>query len=80
MYHLGTICVSPSVQSSTLLFKSRIWVFENYTIPYLIGTAEVENIKSQHVLEHCEFQLIDTKSLLVPVSGQTYDFKYYRLL
>ena len=54
------------------------WAFENYDIPYLIGTAAVDNIKSQKVLERCGYQFIDTKTLLVHVEGKYYDFKYYR--
>lgn len=54
------------------------WALENYDIPYLIGTASVENVKSQHVLERCGYQLVDTRSLLVHVTNERYDFKYYR--
>jgi RimJ/RimL family protein N-acetyltransferase len=54
------------------------WVFENYKIPYLIGTAEVSNIKSQKVLERCGYQFIENKTLLVHIEGNHYDFKYYR--
>lgn len=54
------------------------WVFENYTIPYLIGTAGVDNIKSQKVLERCGYRFIDERTLLVHVEGKRYDFNYYR--
>ncbi|MDF2686885.1 MAG: hypothetical protein K0S55_2068 [Clostridia bacterium] len=54
------------------------WVFENYKIPYLIGTTGVSNLKSQKVLERCGYQFIDDRTLLVHVEGKQYDFKYYR--
>lgn len=54
------------------------WTLENYDIPYLIGTVAVDNIKSQHVLERCGYQFVDTRSLLVHVTNERYDFKYYR--
>lgn len=54
------------------------WAVESYCLPYLIGTAGVDNIKSQRVLERCGYQLIDTRTLLVHAEGKLYDFKYYR--
>lgn len=54
------------------------WALENYNIPYLIGTVEIDNIKSQQVLERCGYQLLDTRSLLVHVENKQYDFLYYR--
>ncbi len=54
------------------------WAVESYRLPYLIGTAGVENIKSQKVLERCGYRLIDTRTLLVHAEGKQYDFKYYR--
>lgn len=54
------------------------WTFENYDIPYLIATAAVDNIKSQHVLERCGYRYVDTRSLLVHVINERYDFKYYK--
>lgn len=54
------------------------WALENYDIPYIIGTAGTDNVKSQHVLERCGYRLVDTRSLLVHVTGERYDFKYYR--
>lgn len=54
------------------------WALENYEIPYLIGTVAVENVKSQRVLERCGYQLIGIRSLLVHVTNERYDFKYYR--
>lgn len=54
------------------------WALDYFDIPYLIGTAGVDNIKSQHVLERCGYQLIDVRSLLVHVTNERYDFKYYR--
>ena len=54
------------------------WVFENYDIPYLIGTVSVDNEKSQHVLERCGYRFIDERSLLVHVTNERYVFRYYR--
>ena len=54
------------------------WVFENYNIPYIIGTVSTDNVKSQHVLERCGYQFVDIRSLLVHVTNERYDFKYYR--
>jgi RimJ/RimL family protein N-acetyltransferase len=54
------------------------WVMANYPIPYLIGTAAVENIPSQKVLENCGYQLIGVRTLLVHIANETHNFKYYR--
>lgn len=54
------------------------WALEHYDIPYLIGTVGVENVQSQHVLERCGYRWIDTRSLLVHVTNERYDFHYYR--
>jgi RimJ/RimL family protein N-acetyltransferase len=54
------------------------WVSENYKIPYLIGTVGIDNIKSQKVLERCNYQYIEDRTLLVHVEGKQYNFKYYR--
>ena len=54
------------------------WALENYEIPYLIGTVEVSNMKSQKVLERCSYQFIDERTLLVHAEGIQYRFKYYR--
>lgn len=54
------------------------WAFETFDIPYLIGTASVDNIKSQKVLERCGYQLVDTRTLLVHAKNESYEFKYYR--
>lgn len=54
------------------------WVFENYKIPYIIGTVATDNVKSQKVLERCGYQFIDERMLLVHVEGKKYPFKYYR--
>lgn len=54
------------------------WALENYHIEYLIGTAAIDNIKSQHVLERCGYQFVEVRSLLVHVTNERYDFKYYR--
>lgn len=54
------------------------WACENYPIPYIIGTAACDNIKSQRVLERCGYKYAEDKTLLVHVEGKSYDFKYYR--
>jgi RimJ/RimL family protein N-acetyltransferase len=54
------------------------WVMRDLDIPYLIGTADVDNIASQRVLEKCGFIYESTQELLVHVLGQTGKFKYYR--
>ena len=54
------------------------WALGYFDIHYLIGTAGVENVKSQRVLERCGYQFVDTRSLLVHVTNERYEFKYYR--
>lgn len=54
------------------------WALDNYKIPYLIGTVETNNIKSQKVLERCGYRFIDERTLLVHVEGKQYNFMYYR--
>lgn len=54
------------------------WALETFDIAYLIGTAATDNIKSQHVLERCGYQFVEVRSLLVHVTNERYDFKYYR--
>lgn len=54
------------------------WVFENYDIEYIIGTATVHNIASQKVLERCGYRFINEQTLLVHIEGKKYDFRYYR--
>lgn len=55
------------------------WALENYNIPYIIGTATVDNIPSQKVLENCSYQFIDDRKLLVHITNEEFAFKYYRL-
>jgi RimJ/RimL family protein N-acetyltransferase len=54
------------------------WVMRDFDIPYLIGTADVDNIPSQRVLEKCGFVCESQQELLVHILGQTGNFKYYR--
>ena len=54
------------------------WTLTNYDIPYLIGTVEENNAASQRVLEKCGDRYIDTRTLLVHITEQSYTFKYYR--
>jgi len=54
------------------------WAIKNYDIPYIIGTTEVENIKSQKVLEKCRYEYINEQTLLVHITNERCKFKYYR--
>lgn len=54
------------------------WALDNFDIPYIIGTADVDNIPSQKVLENCGYELIDERTLLVHITNKKYDFRYYR--
>lgn len=54
------------------------WVFQNYDIPYIIGTAGVNNIPSQRILEQCGYTFINEQTLLVHIVNKEYRFKYYR--
>lgn len=54
------------------------WVFENYDIPYLIGTVATDNPASQKVLERCGYQYVDTQTLKVHILRESYKFRYYR--
>ena len=55
-----------------------IWALENYNLDYLIGTAAVDNVKSQHVLERSGYRFVGVRSLLVHITNERCDFKYYR--
>lgn len=54
------------------------WIFANYDIPYLIGTAEESNTASQRVLEKCGYTCINTQTLKVHIMNESYSFRYYR--
>ena len=54
------------------------WAFEKFSIPFIVGTAATDNVKSQRVLERCGYEFIDERTLLVHVEGKKYAFKYYR--
>ncbi len=54
------------------------WTFQRFDVNYIIGTAEIENVASQKVLEKCGYTIEDTKNLLVHIEGNRYYFKYYR--
>jgi RimJ/RimL family protein N-acetyltransferase len=41
------------------------WAKSYFDIPYLVGTAEVDNTASRKVLEHCGFELEGIKNLEV---------------
>jgi len=55
------------------------WVFSELDVEYLIGTAGIDNVASQRVLEKCGFQFVETRELLVHTQGQRHEFKCYRL-
>lgn len=54
------------------------WIKDNYNIPFIIGTTDVDNVASQKILDYCGFELIDEKNLLVHIINEQHDFKYYR--
>lgn len=54
------------------------WALENYKIPYIIGTAEINNIPSQKVLENCGYKFVNEQTLLVHILNKKCVFKYYR--
>ena len=54
------------------------WALSNYDIPYLIGTASVDNIASQKVLENCGYRFIDERCLLIHITGEEHWYKYNR--
>lgn len=54
------------------------WALANYDIPYIIGTAAVDNTASQRVLERCGYRFVDERELLVHVLDKSYRFRYYR--
>ena len=54
------------------------WALAHLPISHLIGTAGVENVKSQHVLERCGYRFVEIRSLLVHVTNTRHDFKVYR--
>ena len=54
------------------------WIGQTYDIPYIVGTVDVANLPSQKVLEHCGFELIDERNLLIHLTDERHDFKYYR--
>lgn len=54
------------------------WALANYKIPYIIGTAGINNISSQKVLENCGYEFINDQILLVHVLNEKHIFKYYR--
>ncbi len=54
------------------------WAFANFDIPYMIGTASVDNIPSQKVLLNCGYEFVDERSLLIHIVNEKHLFKYYR--
>jgi RimJ/RimL family protein N-acetyltransferase len=58
--------------------KITEWAISNYDIPYIIGTAENKNIKSQKVLERCGYEYINEQILLIHVTNEENKFCYYK--
>jgi RimJ/RimL family protein N-acetyltransferase len=54
------------------------WALKTFDIPYIIGTASVDNIPSQRILEKCGYLFIDERELTVHILGKIFRFKYYR--
>jgi len=54
------------------------WFFQNFDIPYLIGTVGVNNIPSQKILEKSGYQFINEQILKVHVLEESERFRYYR--
>ena len=54
------------------------WALSTFDIPYIIGTVSTDNPASQRVLEKCGYEAINEQHLLVHVTGESYDFRYYR--
>ncbi|MEC0238465.1 GNAT family N-acetyltransferase [Paenibacillus dokdonensis] len=54
------------------------WAMANYKMDYIIGTATVDNIPSQRVLENCNYQFIDERILLIHITNEKHKIKYYR--
>lgn len=54
------------------------WALANYGIPWIIGTAEVSNVRSQRVLERCGYRFVEERELLVHLLNERRRFRYYR--
>ena len=54
------------------------WAFHHFPLPYIIGTAPVDNTASCRVLEKCGFQFIRNEIETVPVLGRQILFACYR--
>jgi len=54
------------------------WAFETFDLPYIIGTAAVDNPASQRVLEKCGYTFINEQTLNVRILNTSCRFKYYR--
>lgn len=54
------------------------WALKNHNIPYIIGTADANNVPSQKVLENGGYEFVDERTLLVHITNQKYTFKYYK--
>ena len=55
-----------------------MWVKEYFYIPFLVGTAAVDNIASRKVLEYCGFSFQEVKRIKVHITNELYDFAIYR--
>ena len=56
-----------------------LWAFDTVRLDYLIAIVEIDNYPSQHVLEKCGFQKIDTRLILNSGEVEEKPFYYYRL-
>ena len=54
------------------------WALDTYAIPYVIGTADADNLPSQRVLEACGFEFWQERDLTVHILGERQRFRCYR--
>lgn len=54
------------------------WILGNFDIPYIIGTVSMDNAPSRRVIEKSGYEFIEERHLLVHITGESYDFRYYR--
>jgi RimJ/RimL family protein N-acetyltransferase len=54
------------------------WALARFSLPFIIGTAGVDNIASRRVLERCGYRLVDERALDVHVTGTRHVFAYYK--
>ena len=54
------------------------WALARFSLPFIIGTAGVDNVASRRALEKCGYRLIDERALDVHVTGTRHLFAYYK--